>query len=64
MNPTSAAARRQLIGMATAPRWFAATIVVRNSMLLYERMPTTSPRPNPSARRLPATAAPWSSIAA
>ncbi len=31
MKRTSGAARRQLIGMATAPRWFAANRVSRNS---------------------------------
>ena len=34
MKRTSAAASRQLIGIAIAPRWLAAKIVARNSMLL------------------------------
>ena len=41
------AASRQLIGMAIAPRRLAAKIVARNSMLLYESSPTTSPTPTP-----------------
>ena len=36
MYRSSAAASRQLIGIAIAPRWLAAKIVARNSMLLYE----------------------------
>ena len=57
MNRTSSAASRQLIGMATAPRWLAAKIVVRNSMLLYESSPTTSPAPTPRAASPAASAA-------
>ena len=47
MNRSSGAASRQLIGIAIAPRWLAAKIVARNSMLLYESNPTTSPAPTP-----------------
>ena len=47
MNRSSGAASRQLIGIAIAPRWLAAKIVARNSMLLYDSSPTTSPAPTP-----------------
>ena len=53
MNRSSGAASRQLIGIAIAPRWLAAKIVARNSMLLYESSPTTSPAPTPRACRPP-----------
>ena len=62
MNRTSSAASRQLIGMAMAPRWLAAKMVVRNSVLLYESRPTTSPGPDPRAWRPAATAAARSTI--
>ena len=62
MNATSAAARRQLIGMAIAPRWLAAKIVSRKSTLLYERSPTTSPAPTPRASSPVANAADRSAI--
>ncbi len=62
MNRNSGAARRQLIGIATAPRWFAAKIVARNSMLLYESNPTTSPAATPRAWSPAASAAAHSSI--
>ena len=57
MNRNSGAASRQLIGMAIAPTWLAAKIVARNSMLLYESNPTTSPAPTPRACSPPASAA-------
>ena len=47
MNRNSGAARRQLTGIAIAPRWLAAKIVARNSRLLYDSNPTTSPAPTP-----------------
>jgi len=64
MNRSSGAARRQLIGIATAPRWLAAKIVARNSVLLYESSATTSPAPTPRAWSPAATAAAQSAIAA
>ena len=65
MKRSSGAARRQLIGIAIAPRWLAAKIVARNSTLLYDSSATTSPlrtprdaqaagdlgRPRPACRR-------------
>ena len=39
MKRSSGAASRQLIGIAIAPRWLAAKIVARNSMLLYDEQP-------------------------
>ncbi len=62
MNRSSGAASRQLTGIAIAPRWLAAKIVTRNSRLLYESNPTTSPAPTPRSCSPAATAAAQSSI--
>ncbi len=62
MKRSSGAARRQLTGMATAPRWLAAKIVARNSVLLYDSRPTTSPAPTPRAAIPAASAAAQSTM--
>ncbi len=59
---SSAAARRQLMGIATAPRELAAKIVARNSVLLYDSSPTTSPNPTPRSRSPPANRADQSTM--
>jgi hypothetical protein len=46
-----------LIGIAIAPKWFAAKIASRNSVQLYESSPTTSPQPTPRSCNPSASAA-------